>query len=150
MNVLAADVCKIKLLDVEKAKKEEKGSFILLGEFRPTIGEDLETTEHFRLPGEKEFVTVTVIYTDGGVWVREKNNSLLADSIIISLSVSKKKEKSAFLADSVAHLSPYRESTTLLRLSRIITVNKNKFELEVECWCNDSEPWVTESDATEK
>jgi hypothetical protein len=109
-----------------------------VGTFQTIIGEEVNTTHHFRFPNSRQFVTASVSYTDESMSVRKPGTSLLHDSSVsLGLVVSGQQPASAFGVEgnAVSEVN-YDENTLEVRVRKVARINRRLYAIGLECLCN--------------
>lgn len=145
---IAGDVCHVYVVDTAKALKLEDSFFESddpetdkkylklkneaeksFPEFKPKIGEEELTTQHYLFPKSNLIITASVFYTDD--WI--------GDSIMLGIAVSEKRLKNAIgyppINGALAELS-YNDKTDLVRVKQYVKVKGRIYLIGLECDCS--------------
>jgi hypothetical protein len=136
------DLCHVYLVDRAAAIKalatgkqdDEQKAQIIYPTFETAMGEELQTTKHYRIPHSKLFITASVYYTDESINPGVDNND---NSIMLGLTVTGKKLHSAIATysnNAVTEIS-YDDNTNIVRVKKYITIKNKQYLIGLECDC---------------
>jgi len=138
------DVCHVYVVDTALARQYEDASEkererlakmaqTIFPEFRPTIGEEELTTKTYRFPRSKLIITASVFYTDESL-----PSVKSADSILVGIVVSSKKQREALSADNNAVAeATYTSEPITVRAKTFVRVSNRSYAVGIECHCNE-------------
>ena len=138
------DVCHVYVVDSalaerfrEASEKEQarlaKAAETDFPEFRPVTGEEELTTKTYRFPRSKLIITASVFYTDESL-----RSVKTADSIIVAVVVSPKRQREALSAENNAVAeTTYTSNPITIQARKFVRVNKRFYAVGIECHCNE-------------
>jgi hypothetical protein len=136
------DSCQISFTDIAAAQRALERALPvetkILGTFETIIGEEVNTTRHFRFPNSNQYVTASVSYTDEVMNVRKPGSSSIHDaSISLALVVSGQQPPSANgVEGNAAAETNYDENTLEVRVRKVVRINGRAYVIGLECLCN--------------
>lgn len=135
------DVCHVYVIDVAKAKQDERAlgaGQTIFPEFNPVIGEEELTIKRYPFPGSKLVITASVFYTDESMASHPHGEFVShSESMLIGITVGSKARRNAISAGAEGAIAEvtYDQFTNIVRAEKYIAVRGRSYLVGIECDC---------------